>query len=46
MEFSPQMNSGTYIFVAKEPIRDTSHEMLKADIAKALKRVGALKDAS
>ncbi len=44
LEFSPQMNSGTYIFVAKEPIRDTSYEMLKADILKALKRVGALKE--
>ena len=43
LEFSPQMNTGTYIFVAKEAIRDTSYEILKADMQKALKRVGAIK---
>ncbi len=42
LEFSPQMNPGMYVFVAKEAIRDTSHNMLKADIQKALKRVGAI----
>ncbi len=42
LEFSPQMNTGTYIFVAKEAIKDTSHDELKADMYKALKRVGAL----
>lgn len=43
-EFSNQMNSGTYIFVAKEAIRNTSYEMLKTDVEKALKRVGAIKE--
>ena len=42
-EFSPNMTSGTYIFVAKEAIRDISHESLKSDMQKALKKVGALK---
>jgi ribonuclease P protein component len=42
LELSPQLNSGTYVFVAKEPIRQTSYEELKADIEKALKRVGGL----
>jgi len=46
MEFSSQMNSGTYILVAKEPIRNTSHETLKSDFDKALKRVGAMKEVS
>ena len=41
-EFSLNMKSGTYVFVAKESIKDTSYEMLKADIKKALKRVGGL----
>jgi len=42
-EFSQEINSGTYIFVAKEAIRDTSAENLKKDVLKALKRVGGLK---
>lgn len=42
LEFSPQMNTGTYIFVAKEAIKDTSPDELKADMYKALKRVGAI----
>lgn len=42
MEFAPQLISGTYVFVAKEPIRHTSHEELRGDIEKALKRVGGL----
>jgi len=42
LELSPTIKSGTYIFVAKEAIRDTSHEQLKTDIKKALKRVGAI----
>ncbi len=37
------MNSGTYIFVAKEAIRETSADALKKDVLKALKRVGGLK---
>ena len=45
-EFSPELNSGTYIFVAKEAIRDTSAENLKTDVLKALKRVGGLKNDS
>jgi len=40
-EFSPQINSGTYVFVAKESIRDTSAENLKLDMQRALKKVGA-----
>ena len=43
LENSPNMNPGTYIFVAKEAIRDTSPENLKSDVLKALKRVGGLK---
>ena len=42
LEFSPHLRSGTYIFVAKEAIRDTSPESLKADMLRALKRVGAM----
>ena len=42
-EYSPQMTSGTYIFVAKEAIRDISHENLKLDMQRALKKLGALK---
>ena len=37
------MNSGTYVFVAKEAIRNTSADALRQDVLKALKRVGALK---
>ena len=41
-ELSPQMNTGTYIFVAKEAIKDTSFENLKLDMQRALKKVGAI----
>lgn len=41
MEQSSQINPGTYIFVAKEAIRDTSPDILKSDMLKALKKVGA-----
>jgi len=46
LEFTSQLDTGTYIFVAKENIRNTSPEILKSDMLKALKRVGALKDNS
>lgn len=42
IELSPQLHSGTYIFVAKEAIRDTSYEQLRKDLLKAIKRVGAM----
>jgi len=42
-ELSPTITSGTYIFVAKEAIRDTSYENLKHDMNRALKKVGAVK---
>ena len=42
LEFSPQMTTGTYIFVAKEAIRDTSYESLKLDMQRALKKVGSI----
>ena len=42
LELSPQMTTGTYIFVAKEAIRDTSYESLKSDMQRALKKVGAI----
>lgn len=41
MELSSQINPGTYIFVAKEAIRDTSADTLKSDMLKAFKKVGA-----
>ena len=41
-ELSPTLNTGTYVLVAKEAIRDTSYDNLKADMQKALKRVGAI----
>ncbi len=41
-ELSPQLVSGTYIFVAKEAIKETSYDELKADMMKAFKRVGAI----
>jgi ribonuclease P protein component len=43
-EFSSQLKPGTYIFVAKEAIHDTSHRTLLKDIEKSLKRLGALND--
>jgi ribonuclease P protein component len=42
LEFSPQMTSGTYIFVAKEAIRDCSYASVKSDMQRALKKVGAI----
>jgi len=42
MELSSQINPGTYIFVAKEAIRDSSPDTLKSDMQKALKKVGAI----
>jgi len=42
LEFSPQITTGTYIFVAKEAIRNVSHDDLKRDMQRALKKVGAL----
>jgi len=44
MEFSSEINSGTYILVAKEPIRNISYETLKSDLKKAFKRVDAIKE--
>jgi len=44
MEFASEINSGTYILVAKEPIRNTSYETLKSDLKKAFKRVDAIKE--
>lgn len=42
LEFSSQINPGTYIFVAKEAIRDISYDALKEDMKNAFKRVGAI----
>ena len=42
IELSPQINPGTYIFVAKEAIRDTSPDTLKSDMLRAFKKVGAI----
>ena len=42
MELSSQIDPGTYIFVAKEAIRDTSPDTLKLNKKKALKKVGAI----
>jgi hypothetical protein len=42
MELSSQINPGTYIFVAKEAIRDTSPDILKSDMLRAFKKVGAI----
>ncbi|MDF1881601.1 ribonuclease P protein component [Sulfurimonas sp. MAG313] len=42
-ELSPKMITGTYIFVAKESIRNISYANLKNDMQGALKKVGALK---
>ncbi len=44
-EYSNFLNDGTYIFVAKQDIIDIKFSKLKNDIDKALKRVGALKNA-
>ena len=43
-EFIPLINSGTYVFVAKEEIKNTSYETLQNDMKKALKKVSAFKD--
>jgi len=43
-EFYPSLSSGTYIFVAKEQIKNTSYENLQNDIKRALKKVGSLKE--
>jgi len=42
MELSQQINPGTYIFVAKEAIRDTPPDTLKSDMLRAFKKVGAI----
>jgi len=39
----PNLKDGTYIFVAKQSINETTHEKLKNDFAKVLNRSNALK---
>ena len=42
-EFSPTLKDGTYIFVAKQSLNETTHEKLKDDFVKVLNRSNALK---
>lgn len=42
-EYSSSLNDGTYIFVAKQTINETTHEKLKDDFLKVLNRSKAMK---
>lgn len=43
LEFSTSLCSGTYIFVAKQSIHETTYKKLKSDFEKILKRSDVLK---
>ncbi len=42
LEFSHSLHSGTYIFVAKQSINEATHNKLKSDFEKILKRSNAI----
>ena len=42
-EFSPSLKDGTYIFVAKQAINEATHQQLKNDFQKILKRLNTTK---
>jgi len=43
-EYSPLLNDGTYIFVAKVALQETSYLSLKNDFKKVLAKAGALRN--
>ena len=42
-EFSPKLNNGTYIFVAKHSINEVTYDKLKSDCTKVLNNSKAIK---
>jgi len=44
-ELSPHLRSGTFVFVAKASLAETSYDAFKSDIKKILKKTGGLVDA-
>jgi len=42
-EFSPSLQDGTYIFVAKQPLIDAPYEKLREEFRKVLRYAKALK---
>jgi len=46
LEFSHLLKDGTYIFVAKQTINETTHQKLKNDFEKILNRSNAIKKES
>jgi ribonuclease P protein component len=46
LEYSSSLKDGTYIFVAKQTIHETTHQKLKSDFEKILKRLDAVKKKS
>ena len=43
LEYSPSLRDGTYIFVAKQLINEITHENLKKDFRKILKRSNTIR---
>lgn len=41
-EFSPQIDDGWYVFVAKKPLEENSFDLVQRDCKYVLKRVGAM----
>lgn len=46
LESSSSLKDGTYIFVAKQTIHETTHQKLKSDFEKVLNRLDAVKKKS
>ncbi len=46
LESSSSLKDGTYIFVAKQTIHETTHQKLKSDFEKILNRLDAVKKKS
>lgn len=44
-EFAPYLKRGTFVFVAKTSLAETSYDVFKSDIKKILKKTGGLVDA-
>ena len=42
-EYSPSLKSGSYIFVAKQALEESSHEKLSSDFKKVLTRAKTFK---
>lgn len=46
LESSSSLKDGTYVFVAKQTIHETTHQKLKSDFEKILNRLDAVKKKS